>query len=67
MVMVYAGGQFSGGHYNPAVTLTELVRRRITAAQDHTARCSRILYLVAQVIGGVTAGITFLALNPDDK
>jgi hypothetical protein len=43
------------------------VRRRITAAQDHAARCSRILYLVAQVIGGVTAGITFLTLDPDDK
>lgn len=29
MVMVYAGGPISGGHYNPAVTLAVLVRRRI--------------------------------------
>jgi aquaporin Z len=29
MVMVYAGGHLSGGHYNPAVTLAALVRRRI--------------------------------------
>jgi aquaporin Z len=28
MVMVYAGGHLSGGHYNPAVTLAVLVRRR---------------------------------------
>src|ERR1700735_629901 len=29
MVMVYAGGHVSGGHYNPAVTLAVLVRGRI--------------------------------------
>jgi glycerol uptake facilitator-like aquaporin len=26
MVMVYAGGHISGGHYNPAVTMAALVR-----------------------------------------
>jgi aquaporin Z len=31
MVMIYAGGHVSGGHYNPAVTLAVLVRGRITA------------------------------------
>jgi hypothetical protein len=25
------------------------------------------VYLVAQVIAGITAGVSFLALNPDDK
>jgi aquaporin Z len=29
MVMVYAGGHLSGGHYNPAVTLAALIRHRI--------------------------------------
>ena len=29
IAMVYAGGHQSGGHYNPAVTLAALVRRRI--------------------------------------
>src|ERR1700694_2171929 len=29
MVMIYAGGHLSGGHYNPAGTLAVLVRRRI--------------------------------------
>src|SRR3954471_18496936 len=29
MVMIYAGGHLSGGHYNPAVTMTVLIRHRI--------------------------------------
>ena len=29
MVMIYAGGHLSGGHYNPAVTLAALIRHRI--------------------------------------
>ena len=29
MVMVYAGGQFSGGHYNPAVTLGVTLRGQV--------------------------------------
>ena len=28
MVMIYAGGHLSGGHYNPAVTLAALIRHR---------------------------------------
>src|SRR6201992_4331507 len=48
MVMVYAGGHISGAHYNPAVTLAALVRRRIGIG-DAAA------YWVAQVVGGVVA------------
>jgi aquaporin Z len=33
MVMIYAGGHISGGHYNPAVTLAALVRGRIGVAE----------------------------------
>ena len=32
MVMVYAGGHFSGGHYNPAVTLGVTLRGKCTWA-----------------------------------
>ena len=32
MVMVFAGGHISGGHYNPAVTLGVLIRGKVKAA-----------------------------------
>lgn len=48
MVMVYAGGHYSGGHYNPAVTLGVTLRGKMTWAEA-------IPYMVAQVIGAVVA------------
>jgi aquaporin Z len=48
MVMIYAGGHVSGGHYNPAVTLAALVRGRIGLADA-------IGYWVAQLVGGLLA------------
>lgn len=48
MVMVYAGGHFSGGHYNPAVTLGVTLRGKMTWAEA-------IPYMVAQVVGAAIA------------
>lgn len=48
MVMVYAGGHISG-HYNPAVTMAALVRRRIGISDA-------VAYWITQVIAGVVAG-----------
>ena len=48
MVMIYAGAHLSGGHYNPAVTLAVLVRRRI-ALRD------AIAYWIAQFGAGLLA------------
>jgi aquaporin Z len=48
MVMVYAGGHISGGHYNPAVTLAVWIR----------GKCSNLeapAYMVAQVFGAAAA------------
>jgi aquaporin Z len=50
MVMVYAGGHLSGGHYNPAVTIAALVRQRI-ALRDAVG------YWLAQVGGGLLAAV----------
>src|SRR5271155_1942736 len=58
MVMVYAGGHISGGHYNPAVTMAALIRRRI-GPRDAAA------YWIAQVVGGVAAGaLARVVVNP---
>ncbi len=53
MVMIYAGGHISGGHYNPAVTLAVWIRGRC-ASKDV------IPYWVSQFVAAVLAA---LALN----
>ncbi len=50
MVMVYAGGHISGGHYNPAVTLGVWLRGRC-ASKDV------VPYWVAQFVGAVIASV----------
>ena len=50
MVMVYAGGHISGGHFNPAVTLGVWIRGRCATAEV-------IPYWVAQILGAVAAGL----------
>ena len=46
MVMVYAGGHLSGGHFNPAVTLGAVMR-------GATPTSDLLPYWVVQVVGGV--------------
>ena len=50
MVMIYAGGHISGGHYNPAVTLSVLVRHRI-AVRD------AFMYWIVQFGAGLLAAV----------
>ena len=50
MVMVYAGGHISGGHYNPAVTMGVLVRRRVEVADA-------VAYWVAQLAAGLLGAL----------
>jgi aquaporin Z len=53
MVMVYAGGHVSGGHYNPAVTLGVFLRGRCEAKDV-------VPYWVSQIVG---AGLAALAVG----
>ncbi len=68
MVMVYAGGHISGGHYNPAVSLAASVRGRHPWAE-------LVPYWIAQIVGALlaagaamflTGGVTQPAAPPAD-
>lgn len=58
MVMIYAGGHVSGGHYNPAVTLAVFLRGKATAA-DLAG------YIAAQCVAGALAAFAVLYLKGD--
>jgi aquaporin Z len=50
MVMVFAGGHISGGHYNPAVTLGILIRGKLQSADV-------VPYWIAQLAGAAVAAL----------
>jgi aquaporin Z len=50
MVMVFAGGHISGGHYNPAVTLGVLIRGKLKPADV-------VPYWIAQFLGAAIAAV----------
>lgn len=56
MVMVYAGGHISGGHYNPAVTLAVWMRGRCPSGDAP-------IYMIAQWAAAVAAGLLALYLK----
>jgi aquaporin Z len=56
MVMIYAGGHISGGHYNPAVTMAVWIRGRCTTVDA-------LAYWVAQVLAGLAAAFVVLYMK----
>ncbi|MBC8117620.1 MAG: aquaporin [Candidatus Saccharimonas sp.] len=60
MVMIFAGGHISGGHYNPAVTLAVTMRGRCSQADAGP-------YIGSQLLGAVLAAITTKFLMPAAK
>ncbi len=60
LVGAYSVGAVSGGAFNPAVALG-------ISVMGLSAFANIWIFLVANFLGGALAGMTFLALNPDDK
>ena len=60
MVMIYAGGHVSGGHYNPAVTLGVTLRGRCTWAEAP-------IYMAAQLFGSALAALVVKYLEAKAK
>jgi aquaporin Z len=58
MIMVYAGGHVSGGHYNPAVTLAVWLRGRCATADV-------LPYWISQILGALAASAVVLFLKGD--
>jgi aquaporin Z len=59
MIMIFAGGHISGGHFNPAVTLAVALRGRLSAIEVP-------IYFLAQLLGAILAAgaVTFLKGSP---
>jgi len=58
MLMIYAGGHISGGHFNPAVTLAVTLRGKCASSEAP-------LYMVAQLLGATAAAFTVCYLRGD--
>lgn len=59
LAALYAFGEVSGGHFNPAVSLAMLVDKRIDGL-------TMVGYWASQVVGGVLAGLTMLVVSSQD-
>jgi aquaporin Z len=58
MVMIYAGGHISGGHYNPAITLAILIRGKISISET-------LIYMGSQLAGGLCAALIVAIFRED--
>jgi aquaporin Z len=56
MVMIFAGGHVSGGHFNPAVSLAAHLRGVLP-------RPELLTYWIAQLVGALLAGLVVLAIH----
>lgn len=60
MVMIYALGSVSGGHFNPAVTLAIAMSGR-----DKICPYEAVLYVLSQLVGGIAASMLYWSVVGD--
>jgi len=58
MVMIYSLGPVSGGHFNPAVTLTVFTSNKFWGGSRGQAGTAAI-FCLCQILGGIAAGLTY--------
>jgi aquaporin Z len=56
MVMVFAGGHVSGGHYNPAVSTAVVLRGKMSVSEY-------VPYIITQLAAGILAALVVIALG----
>ena len=56
MVMIYMGGNLSGGHYNPSVSLGVFLRGKMTGKDF-------LMYNIFQLIGAIAATLVYYSLS----
>lgn len=56
IAMVYMGGYISGAHYNPAVTLAAMMRKKITPKEAAA-------YMGSQFVGAILAALIYYAVK----
>lgn len=57
MAMIFATGNVSGGHFNPAVTIGVFLRGKLNGGTN-----ALVGYIASQLLGGLAAGLTYLTL-----
>lgn len=60
MVIVFAGGHISGGHYNPAVSTAVFLRGKMTATEWVT-------YMITQLVSAALAGLLVRAIGTPES
>lgn len=62
MCMIYALGDVSGAHFNPAVTVAILSSGNLPAASGKSSGAVACFYMLSQVLGGILAAFTYVMI-----